>query len=205
MIKESIKNQGIERGKRLKAVRGMAGVTLTSLSEQANIPIDTLKTWESANRKTSLTEAGAYRMVEAFTNMGLKLTAEWLLYGYGPHPLPSHANIIDEHNAKVEADYFYTHVSNATYITVKDDAMQPYFCSGDLVGGCWQPIDAIDCKENEFFIIESKTLNAAVCRRLIRADTGNYHALAINPNSTCQPLTDISLSRAAAVTRLWRD
>ena len=94
----------IARGKRLKTVRVMAGLTRNSLEKKHGISASTIQSWEAA-KAGGLTERGLKRIIPILKEEGVFCSADWLFYGIGkpPHPTAFATPQIQEDEASYPA------------------------------------------------------------------------------------------------------
>ncbi len=79
------------RGKRLKFVRKLAGLSRKQLEKKYGISANTVQSWEVA-KKGGLTERGAHRILAVIQKEGINCSIEWLLYGTGAPPRPVYSH-----------------------------------------------------------------------------------------------------------------
>lgn len=72
------------KGRRLRMVRILSGLTRQELYEKMHISPSTMNTWETG--RVELTDIGAGRVCSAFGKIGILCTKEWLLSGQGDPP-----------------------------------------------------------------------------------------------------------------------
>ncbi|MDR1560873.1 MAG: helix-turn-helix domain-containing protein [Holosporaceae bacterium] len=72
------------KGRRLRMVRALAGLSRQELYEKIGIATSTIDTWESG--RVELTEKSAHRMSLALRNVGVYCSGEWLLTGSDTPP-----------------------------------------------------------------------------------------------------------------------
>ena len=86
------------KGRRVKMVRTLSGLTRQELYEKVHISPSTMNTWETG--RVELTEIGAERISEAFSKIGIVCTKEWLLHGRGAPP-----RMMNSAERKIFVDY----------------------------------------------------------------------------------------------------
>lgn len=209
-------------GERLRRARVLAGLTTRREFEKKHrISANTLQGWEQG--KNPLSEKGAKRVVEAFTQEGLMCTPEWLLHGTGMPPRPfemlrigvrpvtiASTNDVEDLNLKEEeAIYKETQLfkelyPNAIVITITDDSMMPYFKEGDYVGGVQVRNDELPKFANQLCILELE--NNLILPRLMQRSAREdflYTASCTNPATQTTPhnLIDVKVISAAPI--IW--
>ena len=85
MSKEIQRSSAKERGKRLRLVRKMSGLTLNDLSTKYDFGASTIKYWECA-KCNGLSAKGAKKIIAAIQNEGVQCSFMWLMYGIGSPP-----------------------------------------------------------------------------------------------------------------------
>ncbi len=147
----------IARGKRLKRVRQLAGLTRDELANQAGVSKATLSYWENASL-SSLSDKGAEKIVKALAKYGIACSLEWLLLGIGnapqmqdlmfelpkPETLPLVASASDilSNSLQAEIDLFLSANANSVATVVKHTALNPIIEAGDRIGGIWQSAES---------------------------------------------------------------
>src|SRR3990167_10732872 len=134
------------RGQRLRQLRALtASATYKQLSRAVierkyGLSASTLRHWEEAYG-VGLTEEGAKQVVGIYQQEGIHCSIGWLLNGVGNPPVRYEMNneitessqpqdtIIQEFN------FFKSLHPEAIMLTLKDDAMMPFYHSGDSVAG----------------------------------------------------------------------
>jgi DNA-binding transcriptional regulator YiaG len=207
------------RGKRLKRIRMLAGLSRKMVETKYQISASTLQSWEDG-KAGGLTEKGAKRIMHSLREEGLQFSIEWLLHGIGSGPQISdriYTNIspslaeeecnlpMGEESALVKELLAFRQCNkDAIDIVVNDDGMEPYFSIGDYIGGKRRfdkdIISAIglDC------IVET-SLGEHFLRRLRHGSTeGVYTLTCLNPNTSLDKPTlyDVQLISAAPV--IWQ-
>lgn len=187
------------RGKRLKSLRMMAGLSRKALEDKYDVSASTMQSWEDA-KAGGLTEKGAKRAIEVFRQEGIRCTVDWLLYGIGLPPQLSdklfqqqiqmqesfedRVEITEERAIVNELLAFRQHNPDAVEFIVPDDGMQPLYQKGDYVAGKRRYNDAIDNVLGMDCIIETKE-NEVILRRLKQgSQPGVYTLICLNPDCT---------------------
>ncbi|MDR1057449.1 MAG: helix-turn-helix domain-containing protein [Coxiellaceae bacterium] len=149
MLDEMQKSSVKERGKRLRLVRKMSGLTLEELSTKYNFGISTIKYWECAKNQ-GLSSKGAKKIVAAMHSEGVQYAYMWLMHGVGLPPqfldIHYHKKIKDinsvdqavyeeEKSIEYEIKLFCEKITDAITLTIFDDGMEPFYSVNDGVGG----------------------------------------------------------------------
>jgi transcriptional regulator with XRE-family HTH domain len=211
----------IARGKRLKRVRQLAGLTRDELANQAGVSKATFSYWENASL-SSLSDKGAEKVIKALTQYGITCSLEWLLLGIGNPPqmknlmfeFPKQATInhaalvnsITSHSLQNEIDLFLSANSNSIVTTVKHTAMSPIIEVGDKVGGIWQPADASFIHDKICIVSLNDQLQLRKVKKI--TDEGLFDLSYISYiNDLPEPfeLKNIQLTSVAPIIRIWRD
>jgi transcriptional regulator with XRE-family HTH domain len=208
-----------ERGKRLKLLRHMAGLSIKELSKKHKIGESTIKYWEYA-QSSGLSEKGARKIIEIMKQEEVLCTFQWLMYGTGSFPQPSNVTInknsefakaneqqiIYEKIIQEEKLLFSTANINTIILDINDDTMDPVYVVGDSLGGIKIEPTLIEKFVGQNCIIEL-TGNEFICRLLSRGSRKNLYGLsAINPHTTIFPpiLHDISSSNIYSIVHVWK-
>ncbi len=135
----------LERGKRIKLTRTLAGLTRKEVFEKHDISPNTMRAWEKGIN--ILTENKASTLVEIFAQEGVNITTEWLLYGEDPgltnkaginnaNPdLKDAINFRSDLKILDEVTYFLDNNINSVSCLITDESLSPQFSVGDYVGG----------------------------------------------------------------------
>lgn len=185
------------RGKRLKSLRMMAGLSRKALEDKYDVSASTMQSWEDA-KAGGLTEKGAKRSIEVFRQEGIRCTVDWLLYGIGLPPqlsdklfqqqihmqvIESRVEITEERAIVNELLAFRQHNPDAVEFIVPDDGMKPLYYKGDYVAGKRRYNEAIDNVVGMDCIIETKE-NEVLLRRLKPgSQSGRFTLICLNPDS----------------------
>lgn len=209
------KKTALERGKRIKLARHLANLTRKDMLENYNINPNTLHAWEKGIN--CLTENNAQKLFEAFQAKGLAITKEWLLYGDDPRSALSTAAQVDTQaiadilsirgDLKIfeEIDYFRQNNPHAISAMVADEALLPFFYSGDYVGGIPLFTKELQSLIGEFCIITSESSDVFI-RKIFQHKEGNIFTIGgINPFAKLEgpDYFDCTIQSAAPITRHW--
>lgn len=221
MQKTDLKSSAADRGKRLKSLRTLAGLSRKALEQKYEISASTIQSWEDG-KAGGLTEKGAWRVVSALRKEHVQSSVEWLLYGagIGPKLVTGETGIINEATPDyqstmpkgVSADdnaimqellAFRKYNAAAVDMIIIDDAMAPIYQAGDYVGGKKRMKESINALIGLDCIIETAQ-GEILLRRLKNGTKSEHYTLAnINPDSVLpQPmLYDVKIISAAPV--IW--
>lgn len=216
MLTQTIKPKNSNPAERLKYIRKLLGVTRAYLQEKYELPEITLKSWENARIKVS--SVGVSRCVEIYRKEGLIVSEDWIMDGIGLDPVIQ-SSINDyflsstsinneelEHDDEMlmmrDANLFKESYSNAVVMLVSSDEMEPYYKSGDYVGGKARIGTEIETAINKNCIIFLSN-GERFFRRLIKNSSGGYNLVCLNPNPmTSEPvLFNVDISKVAPV--IW--
>ena len=191
-------------GLRIKLARHMLGYSRKQLDNTFNLSANTLQAWESD--KNVLTEKGAKRLNEVFTKLGLYCTEAWLLTGEGSSPilLQNSTNLSNEMNEDIcilrEIEVFKTINPNPIVMIINDNAMEPIYKIGDIVGGNKKSQILIDSLCGHNCIIETHQGETLVRKLLKGSKISFYNLVCINIATNQQPIIpDIKITSAAKV------
>ncbi len=207
------KQQAIERGKRLRLIRKIAGLTRNQLAESIGMTPTTLSTWENANFN-GITLGGGEKVITTLLSKGVHCSLAWLMEGIGQPPeilseLLGNDSISlkpePENNIHKEMIFFLRLNPKSITFQIRDPRLMPFLKPGDWVGGLWQAPNATII--NEFSIIKVNQ-EEEVC--LIQAGSQPDHytlCYTTQLNLETLPLQrfDVKLKEVAVITRLWRN
>src|SRR3990167_4314664 len=185
------------KGARAHRLKQLRALTMSSAHKQLSravierrygLSASTLRHWEEAYG-VGLTEDGAKQVVAVYQQEGIHCSIGWLLNGVGNPPVRYEMNneitessqpqdtIIQEFN------FFKSLHPEAIMLTLKDDAMMPFYHSGDSVAGVRHYRQSIPDLIGLDCIIETKD-REPVLRRLQKSTILNrYNLYALNPNT----------------------
>ncbi len=207
-------------GERLRRARVLAGLTTRrEFEKKYNISANTLQGWEQG--KNPLSEKGAKRVVEAFKWEGLICSVEWLIHGTGMPPRPydmlnagirngvkkdnvlAEQNIREEEMIYRETQLFKEQNINSIILTVADDAMEPYFHTGDYIGGVQVYNEEMDRFFGNMCIVELE--NNLIVPRLLQKGSrpGRYNVCCMNSTTKASPLNYYDINVMSAAPILW--
>jgi HTH-type transcriptional regulator, cell division transcriptional repressor len=210
------KSSPMARGKRLKTVRMMAGLTRNGLEDKYGISASTIQSWEAA-KAGGLTERGVQRVIPVLQQEGIFCTSDWLLYGVGSPPQPTNLDLpkteeapplplvgLTEDKAIIQELLTFRELNtNVIDMVVTDDGMQPYYNSGDYVAGKRKSKEILNRALGLDCIVETSN-NEILLRRLkIGSKPGVYTLVCTNPDTTViiPTLYDLELISAAPI--IW--
>lgn len=220
MSDELQRSSAKERGKRLRLVRKMTGLTLDELSSKYNFGISTIKYWECAKNQ-GLSSKGAKKIITAMQDEGVQCSYMWLMHGIGlpPQFLDVHYNLgakniigieqstfEEEKSIEHEIKLFCEKIYNAIALTIFDDGMEPFYSVSDGVGGKRLYGEELVKAVGKNCIVETVD-HQLLCRRVAEGTSpDNFNLYCINPNTIVSPphIYDVGLLSAAPISRIWR-
>jgi len=220
MSNEAKKSSAKERGKRLRLIRKMSGLTLDDLSKKYNFGVSTIKYWECAKNQ-GLSSKGAKKIILAMQNEGVQCSYMWLMHGIGLPPqfidLRYHKDLKDpinieqseyeeEKSIEHEIKMFCENISNAIMLTVFDDGMEPFYSVNDGVGGRRLCGSGLVEAVGKNCIVETSD-NKVLCRRVAKGnEEGKFNLFCVNHDTCVTPpnLYEVELLSAAPVSRIWK-
>lgn len=141
-----------ERGRRVKQLRSMAMLKSNELAHRAGVSRIAISYWENA-RHSGLTKEGARKVIEAIQKEGIVCTFEWLWQGKGNEPqfmtnnnTPSSIQENVRHlipSIEREIEFFLNANKDGVIAKIETNSMSPTFEFNDIVGGIWQPLEAL--------------------------------------------------------------
>ncbi len=206
-------SESVARGNRLRVIRSMLGLTRREAAKLCKVGYSTFQYWEEG-RGNGVTEAGAKKILKAFSNAGLYCEFNWLRYGIGEPPQltiygdsqPYTARYVKEE----ESDYIAAevlllrkHCPDVLDYKVIDDGMGPQFIAGDYVAGKRHYESAIQNCVGQNCIVEL-TNNKQLLRYLKQGSQADrYTLLCTNYEAQLNDiaLIDVELKSAAPV--IW--
>lgn len=220
MTDEIKKSSAKERGKRLRLIRKMSGLTLDDLSSKHSFGVSTIKYWECAKNQ-GLSSKGAKKIITAMQKESVQCSYMWLMHGIGLPPqfvdihlsqdVKGNINIEqseyeEEKSIEHEIKVFCNNISNGIALTVFDDGMEPFYSVNDGVGGRRLDFNAFDKAIGRNCIIETFD-NKILCRRVAEGnEVGKFNLYCINHKTivTLPNLYDVKLLSIAPISRIWR-
>lgn len=214
------KSSPIERGKRLKLLRSMSGLSKKAFCAKYKISSTSLHYWEHGVN-SGISEKGAQKIVDALRAHNIQCTVAWLTQGLGMHPqfidVRYSLNSIADNN---QADFNVNSVKIIHYeierfrqlnvgaiaLAITDDAMDPFYRIGDYVGGKKKHDDFSNKLLEHDCIVETED-KQVICRRLAAGSMpGLYNLYCLNPKTSVYPpiLYNIKLISIAPIIRVWR-
>ena len=204
------------RGKRLKIVRLMAGLTRKQIWKKYDISASTIQSWEAA-KAGGLTERGVSRMMPVLQQEGIFCSVDWLLYGIGNGPQPINICAQVKENVwtmpalpedKVITEELLTFRKcnaddNVVDFIISDDGMGPHFSVGDYVGGKRRTgVDIADIIGKDCII---ETISNEIFLRRLKAGsrTGVYTLICTNPDTTVDTPTLYDQNLLGAAPVIW--
>lgn len=214
----SIKNRGV----RLKRLRNLTGLSRQDIEDKYKIPANTLRSWEDG-LNTGLTEQGAKRMLIALRGENIRCSIGWLLNGTGNSPEGIASNLFQDNqihydnrssttlspikeenkNIQIEISTFCNLHTNATFLEITDDGMEPFYQNHDYVAGIMYHDDNILEAVGKNCIIETKSGETYVRQLRLGKKSGHFNLICLNTQTTSEEpaIYDVKLAYAAPV--LW--
>lgn len=171
-----------ERGRRLKLLRSMTGLSRKALEQNYHISASTIQSWEDA-KAGGLTEKGAKRVIQVFHKEGIQCTLNWLLHGLGPRPQPS-SRVFEGEGVEGEGSpaaiaaptedraivnellaFRQNNPKNPVEFVVADNGMSPFYTGGDYIAGKRRFSPNFDDVIGKDCIVETKE-NEIIFRRV---------------------------------------
>lgn len=198
-----------QRGLRLEQLRKLAGLSRYDLSKLSGNGASTLQYWEKGQAK-GIPVYEAERLVQIFNKIGVKCSISWLLHGEDDEPiLLSQFNLHFEDDATIdkalieEVKFFQLHHSDCIIFKIEDDAMLPFYNSGDIVGGDKRYGDDIINIVNRNCIVELSS-GECICRYLRVTDKKkHYNLLSLNINAASPSATVLETRVNWAAEVIW--
>lgn len=201
------------RGKRLKTVRMMTGLTRNLLEEKYGISASTIQSWEAA-KAGGLTERGVRRILPVLHQEGISCTIDWLLYGIGNGPQATLSfalsfpnttrNEVSEDKAIVQELIAFRGLhAEATDFVVLDNSMEPYYCVGDYVAGVRRMKEEITNVVGRDCIVETVENNIKFRRLKKGSQSGLYNLICINPDTQVFETTLYDQELISAAPVIW--
>jgi transcriptional regulator with XRE-family HTH domain len=143
----------IARGRRLKRLRTLAGLTHDNLAAKAKVSRASMSYWENATFN-GLSLKAAEKLIPVIKAEGIHCSAEWLCWGLGPNPSPisasaqhpistSDGNVQLSEIQQEEIALFISLHPHAVVMQMPHNGMAPFFAHGDYLGGILKSIKKI--------------------------------------------------------------
>lgn len=144
-------------GKRILYARNLASLTRKDFCKKHDIPIITLRSWESS---VNIKVKAAKRFSAAINKEGVYCDPVWLMSGVGrhPHALTHNGNGITDNTSKIfgapfdeqivkEIHYLKKTYKNIIHQLVVDNSMHPFLHPGDYIAGFYttNPTEYVGC------------------------------------------------------------
>tara|TARA_R110000868_G_scaffold266583_1_gene525859 strand:+ start:68457 stop:69137 length:681 start_codon:yes stop_codon:yes gene_type:complete len=207
-------NSNIEQGKRLRATRQKAGLTLKKLAQLSEIGESTLRQWETSRSNSGITIKSAHKLANGFRKHSLDCDIDWLLNGKGKPPafhndgttapttVYEDSTDFPDYLVQKEIHLFCDLTDKPIIARLNDEAMLPYYSLGTYVGG------------NQYFGRDIQELNGAMCivtlknnGILIRKIKCNKHQIDLYPTNQQEKkyavAENVDILSLAPITRIW--
>lgn len=205
----------LERGKRIKIARNLAGLTRKELFEKYHLNPNTVRSWEQGTNL--LTDQKANALVDVFNQEGINITAEWLLYGEDPgfvnksgltdknQDLKDVLNLRGDLKIIEEVNYFLDNNLNSISSMITDNSLSPVFCAGDYVGGIKIAGKKLQELVGEFSIITTNDERVLVKKIFNHKEKNIFLVGNTNPYANLHEPNHFSctIKSAAKISRHW--
>jgi hypothetical protein len=204
-------------GERLKYLRALLGLTRPFITKRYKISEITIRSWEK--EKLSLTEKALNRCVHFLKAEGMSVSKDWLNYGSPPDPFLINGNdnkiistIVNNNKSMLEpsvdsdfdilrdARIFNSSYSDAIVLSVGGSEMEPFFHSGDYVGG-----RLVDVSEPDLFVgkdcIVVLTNGLQLLRRPFKTIDDTFNLSCLNPKLIEPVIYNAKIAKIAPV--IW--
>ncbi|MDR1334288.1 MAG: helix-turn-helix domain-containing protein [Holosporaceae bacterium] len=206
------------KGRRLRMARALTGFSRQELYEKIGIATSTIDTWESG--RVELTGRSAIRVCEAFKQVGIYCTDEWLLTGMGDPPRlmrdveksffmssnedwgsekseikqPKELKILPfgDEDVRKELSFFVSLHKNVLYHMVEKDFMNLRYRKGDCVAG---KIDDLKNLEGCSIIAKMPDEKTILCE-LLHYSNGKCEIMVAEYDSA---QNDVEIAKAAEI------
>lgn len=212
--KKDINQADIERGQRLRCLRGMLGMSINQFADKAGISRVTMSYWENGTR-LKLSKKGAYKVIAVMRDNKVHCTFEWLWDGIGEG-----ARMLSQQDSTVESiaanaghhftsmekeiDLFLTVNKGAAIVKINSPSLWPFFEFNDIVAGLWLPLAAFRsegyCVVHIAGVPEVRWVKKIEAGKKPHQVQISYSPLAINEEG----VETIEIESVAPITRLWR-
>jgi len=222
----------IERGKRIRFVRGIIGMTMERFGHWCGVSRTTVNCWEQGINP--LSKGGADKVVRALHGEGIRCSRDWLLTGIGSEP-----KIVDQNKLSklhyqaldypmtpprleemplsyngsdlaLEIDLFKKCFPEHLLYFIQDDAMWPLYRQEDWVGGVKFPTQSMDLIHGMDCVVQIREGGLMVRRAKVEGfGTARLSLYGINAEASVEypPLRHITMTEIIAIApiiRVWR-
>lgn len=190
-----------ERGKRLRMLRVLSGLSRQQFQTQLNVSISTLNIWE--NGKICLTKKGALRVINAVKEVGIICSEDWLMFGNGLAPYNSNNKSYNnlytsDSSLPTEVEFFLKNNPNAIFTKIDDEFMLPIYHIGDIVAG----IPSEDINNAIGFVSIIRTNDFSIVRRIEKIEKDNLYLAAFNKNTANDNFVSISINNIKSIAKI---
>ena len=204
----------IEQGKRLRALREIAGLTQKELSELSKVAESTIRQWETG-RSNGISIKGAYKVVKACNSCNIICDADWLLdgkgnapkytSGYQPKSTVKAQTIYIEKQIEEEIKFFCEQSYKPIFFRIEDNSMLPYYQLGTYVGGTLCSEKEIKNLNNRNCIVVLISNQFLVRKVKVNKKTGKVSLYATNEKQKeiYPTLHNVEVLSLALITRVW--
>lgn len=203
---------GKDRADRIKRLRDATRLSRTKFAEKYakyGVKKTSLQNWED-NRNFGLTEGGAFILLQAFQEEGLKLSIEFLMYGAGTDPIydsipcktiEKDRQVSEQEHIAEELRLFHQYHVNAVDTIITDDSLLPLLRPGDYVAGIRYLNHEMEKAIGHPSIIQTESGEQFVRVVTCGKDLGYYTLTCTNTKTAAATLRDVKLLSAAPI--LW--
>lgn len=217
MSEYNISSENFEgRGKRVKILRMLTGLSRREFEEVLGISSNTMQSWEAPKKEgAGLTEKGARRVVSAISKLNIVCSYEWILTGVGNGPMLV-GPMIQENQLQIpsvdwgfaesilkEIAFFKSVNQQAVVTAVTDDGMHPFFSIGDYVGGRKTVLNDYANFVGKNCIVETSE-GLALVRRLLRYESSSSNVIiCLNQDTRVKDYVLCNLQIASVAEVVW--
>ena len=204
----------LERGKRAKMLVKMTGLTQKEFLDKHGISTSTFNQWTKP-KINGLSEAGAYKLIEAAEQEGVICQFSWLFHGLHPTPTIIGNSIdeqlyenVDNRQLKNEIALFKNSSSKAVIVKVTDAGTRPIIDIGDFVGGYKETdFEQVQKLIGSICIVETQQEHYVVRLLLPGSKEGLFNLQTVNENefTLVRLIQDIKPISTAKVMRVWKE
>lgn len=198
------------RAERLKMVRNMANLSPAQVTENSDIKLDALYSWERG-RYNGLTKKGAEKFVKRVEKEDVVCSVNWLLFEEGIPPYkrtaPVNKETLSKNKIIEEIKTFEKLHNNVVYTEIIDDGLSPNFKAGDYVAGViMYEIDETKINNQPCII---RTSDNEILVRIITptsAESSTFTLTCSNPQTTVKTpvLYNVQVDFIAPILRIYK-
>jgi transcriptional regulator with XRE-family HTH domain len=207
----------IARGRRLKRLRALVGLTRDDLAARADVSRASMSYWENATY-SGLSHRAAEKLIPVIKEAGVYCSVEWLLLGLGQepyriqgaaeHPIPASHGDVQLSEIQKEIALFTSLHTNAVVMQVPHSGMAPFLLQGDYVGALLQSIDTVqEIEPSANYIVRfDNTLQARRVKHNPQAGLYDLSYLgSVEGTNDVFEKRGVQLEGIAKIIRVWRE